>query len=337
MPSVCPQCQQVYDQKSICPLCHAVLLYHPSPLQAGSSPHLEVDSSQWQQTPWGKIVVGLILAQGLGHGLRQLLTAGFVAGGDANVWGTLWGIVLLHSVHAFSLLVGGAITGAGQLRGIVYGSIVGVANGVLTLIVHGRLNESSPTMLTFAEPVMHLAMGALGGALGMLVWRPAPKIPEIEGSTTPLPQMNVAPMFGALFAGPIHMGRVCTGALLVVMGVVWSTAIMDFLVRASQGTLTISSRLQANLVSMEISALVVLLGSAFAGATTKNGLKQGLCVGLGAGLIVLGVQLSQPRFELESIVFTESGIVVIALVGGWFGSQLFPPLGVPRKRGYYDS
>jgi len=85
---------------------------------------------------------------------------------------------------------------------------------------------------------------------------------------------------------------------------------------------------------MEISALVAILGAGFAGATTRNGLKQGLCVGIGASMIVVGIQAGGPRFSLESAVFNVSGIVAISLVGGWFGSQLFPPLsGRKRRRG----
>jgi hypothetical protein len=84
---------------------------------------------------------------------------------------------------------------------------------------------------------------------------------------------------------------------------------------------------------MEISALVALLGAAFAGATTRNGLKQGISAGFGAGVIVLGVQIGSPKFVLESTIFTVSGIVAVSLVGGWFGAQLFPPLSAKRKRG----
>src|SRR5207249_3228886 len=105
-----------------------VLLYHAADLKnetpLNHSP-VEDDSAQWQQTPWGKILIGLILAQGLSFGLLQLLTAGFLATGDgADAWHTLWGLVLRHAIHAVSLLIGGALTGAGQRRGIAYGAFV---------------------------------------------------------------------------------------------------------------------------------------------------------------------------------------------------------------------
>ena len=113
MPLICPECKQLYEQNGVCPLCNVVLLYHASSLQTDQatpiSSIVEV-APQWQQTPWGKILVGLILAQGLSFGLLQVLTAGFLASGDGtDVWQTLWGIVPAPCVHAVSLIIGGAL------------------------------------------------------------------------------------------------------------------------------------------------------------------------------------------------------------------------------------
>ena len=337
MALACPQCKQIFEKNGICPLCNVVLLYHAENLntEPPSSVHLDDEVHQWQQTPWGKILVGLILAQGLSFGLQQLLTAGFLANGDTpNVWTTLWGIVIRHSISAISLILGGALTGAGQARGIIYGSIVGLASGILSMVIHERDPEAFKTFLTYAEPVMHLATGAIGGALGMLIWRPIPKLPDLGGNT-PTPNMpsTFGLNFAKMFAGPIHFGRVCAGAFVIVIGVVWANSILEFLLRASNGTLNISSQLQAQLVGMEISALVALLGASFAGATTPNGLKQGLCAGLGASIIVLGIKIVDPKFTLDWAVLNFSGMAIISLVGGWFGGQLFPPIGAKRKRG----
>ncbi|MBV8923321.1 MAG: hypothetical protein JOZ76_35605, partial [Bradyrhizobium sp.] len=82
-------------------------------------PHEQEESPRWQHTPWGKIVIGLIVTQGVIFGLQQLLTAGFLIGGDGtDVWPTLLGLVLHHAIYAVALLLGGALTGAGQVRGI---------------------------------------------------------------------------------------------------------------------------------------------------------------------------------------------------------------------------
>jgi hypothetical protein len=44
--------------------------------------------SQWQHSPWGKILIGVLLAQGLSYGLEQLVTAGLRAGSDTPRPGT---------------------------------------------------------------------------------------------------------------------------------------------------------------------------------------------------------------------------------------------------------
>lgn len=336
MPLACPQCKQVFEQNGICPLCNVVLLYHAANLQSDSTPKSSVDDdpAQWQQTPWGRILIGLILAQGLNYGLLQLLTAGFLATGDGtDAWHTLWGIVLRHAIHAVSLISGGALAGAGQSRGIIYGSLVGFTSGIISFFLQGHASEAFVSILVCAEPVMHLALGGLGGALGMLIWRPIPRLPELEGSTpTPVALPNWGLSLGNMLSGPVHVARVCVGAFVIVVGVVWSKAILELLLHAGGGAMTISSPMQAHLVSMEIAGFAAFLGAGFAGATTRNGLKQGLCASLGASVIVLGIQIGTPKFTLETAIFTLSGIITIALVGGWFGGQLFPPISADKRR-----
>jgi hypothetical protein len=344
MPLVCPQCKQVFESNGVCPLCNVVLLYQAPDLQnepvaIGPSIQFDDEAVRWQQTPWGKILIGLILAQGLSFGLRHVMTAGFLVGGDdANPWDTVLGVVLHHAVYAVGLLVGGGLSGAGQSRGIIYGAFVGLVSGVISLGLQKHRGESFYTSLIYAEPLMHLAAGALGGALGMVIWRPAPRLPELENSS-PVVLPSFGSSLGNMFKGPVHFGRVCAGAFVIVLGILWSQAILVFVLRASNNNLALTSKLQAQLVSMEISALVVLAGAGFAGATTRNGMKQGLCVGLAASAVVLGVQFSDPNFVLEPAIFTLSEIIMVSLIGGWFGGQLFPPLDPNRrKRGlsYYS-
>jgi hypothetical protein len=174
------------------------LLYHAGNLHTDPTPTPVTEEAipQWQQTPWGKILVGVILVQGLSFGMQQLLTAGFLASGDGtDVWQTLLGLVLHHAVHAISLLVGGALVGAGQRRGILYGALVGFASGALTLLWQERGGENFSSALFYAEPVIHLAIGAMGGALGMLIWRPTPILPELDGNT-PVPTLSTGASLG---------------------------------------------------------------------------------------------------------------------------------------------
>lgn len=340
MAMVCPQCKQTFEHSLQCPQCQVRLGYQTAGLGTLAIPvAVAADEApgEWQHTPWGKILVGLILTQGLCYGLQQLLLAGAGATGEEPtdaVWQTLGGLVLLHMIQALSLLVGGALSGAGQPRGVINGCLVGLGNGLITLLVQRQQHDLYPDVVVYLQPPLHLALGALGGLFGTFIWCPSPHVPMLAPSDVP---PAAAPdedsLFSRrLFAGPLHLGRVCAGSFVVVLGVVWSSAILQFVLHASQGTLSVSSHLQAQLVGWEISALAALVGSALAGATTGNGLKQGLCVGLGAGVVLVGIHLSGGRTAVETIAMAGLCLIVLTGVGGWFGGQLFPPIVEGRRR-----
>jgi hypothetical protein len=112
--------------------------------------------------------------------------------------------------------------------------------------------------------------------------------------------------------------------------------ILSFILNASGGALSITTHLQDRLLLFEISALSTLAGAGIAGASTFNGLKQGLCVGIGASVILIGIQLGSPTAVLETTLFMILSTTVLTLAGGWFGGQLFPPVYHKRRRGVYD-
>src|SRR4051794_17126725 len=114
MAMVCPQCDSSFDQRLQCPTCGVRLAYQTA--KRASVGDLMGPNGQWQQTPWGRIVVGLLLAQGLYYGLWHLITAGMLATSDEGqgVWTQLHGVVLSQCLQALSLVLGGMLTGAGQ-------------------------------------------------------------------------------------------------------------------------------------------------------------------------------------------------------------------------------
>jgi len=333
MAMVCPQCNRAFEQLLNCPDCGGRLLYQVrSAKPALDDTPVGGDFSQWQQTPWGRLAIGLVLAQGLAYGLQHLLTAGFVATGEeVTVWRTLGGMLLLTAVQGVCLVIGGALCGAGKQRGILYGSIIGLVNGLLFLVQRQTSDEIPAAITMYGQPALHLALGALGGFIGTLIWKPIPALQVLDpgSGVKPRPSSGMALPF---LAGPIHLGKVCLGIFIVVNGVVWSKGILSWIMSASQGTLEIRTHLQAQLIGWEVCALVSLIGAGLAGFGTFNGLKQGLCVGIGASIIIFGVSFGDPKGNLESTLFTVFGVLIMTMVGGWFGSQLFPPIVARRKR-----
>ena len=295
----------------------------------------EGTESSWQQTPWGRIGIGVLLAQGLYYGLRQLCTAGLLASGD-NTVGSTWtttllGLLLLQAIQVLGVVVAGLLAGAGLRQGIVYGAVVGVWNGVLSVAVPSApLPQTVVTLL--GQPILHTAFGALGGFLGSCIWRPPPVI-QLPAVLPTVPQPNLPTSTRlSLFAGPTAWGRIVAGTALAVGGTLWANVILELLLEASEGNLSISSQLQAQLVTWEVMALAMLVGSAVAGSCMINGLKQGLYVGLAAAVVLIGLRLSTNPSAWFDAFLTFVSCLCLGLAGGWFGGSLFPPIVSMRKR-----
>jgi hypothetical protein len=330
MAMVCPQCSRSFDQHLLCPTCGTRLLF-----QANLGTATGDEESQWQHTPWGRLIVGLLLAQGLTHGLRMFATAGvLVTSTDVSqvVWQTLFGLVTLHAIQGLSLLIGGAIAGAGQQRGLLYGTLIGLLNGVIFLVTMTERNQALPPMVEYGQPLLHVFFGALGGLLGRLIWKPLPTVRLVLAPESPAKVDLGSRSENPLLAGPIAWTRVMAGTAVVIAGLVWSQSILTFVLDASQGKLTIKTHLQAQLIGFEITALAALFGAGLAGATTNNGFKQGLCVGIGAAVVLIGMQLGTETAVLENTVLLVISTVSLSLAGGWFGGQLFPPVYAGRRR-----
>jgi hypothetical protein len=333
MSMICPECNKIYEQQEqICPTCSIHLMFYArlAPVAAPGA-ILEEESSQWQHTAWGRIAVGLILAQGLALGLKQLLTAGLHATGDEALLGGTWiGLALLHSLHAVGLLCGGIFAGAGQQRGALIGGLMGLGSGLITLALQAQAPRILPDALHFAQPLLHVLFGMMGGCIGTAIWTPTPKLTLPESKTEGTPPPSLIEM--RWLRGPIAWWRVIAGATLMTCGIVWSNLIMNWMIEASLGSLTLTTHFQAKLVSWEVAGLTMLIGATLAGATTFNGTKQGLCVGIGAAVLYIGYQLARFQAQPETIISAIVAMLGIGLLGGWFGGQMFPPLGRGRRR-----
>jgi len=346
MSMVCPKCNASFEQRIQCPACDVRLLYLPNsrPIPAG----MPGETGQWQHTPYGRIFVGLLLAQGVYHGLQQLCTAGLIAitaESSREVWATLFGLVLQQGLQGFGILVGGVLAGAGQRRGIVIGTVLGILSCFVVLVVDyfgaphvtlfGTQGDGQPLTIVaqYGQPLLMVVVGAVGGLISSLIWKPLPTLTAPAPANAGKSSIKLARRHKAgLFSGPIAWPRVVLGIAATVAGSFWANSILKLVLDSSDGKLSISSRLQAQLVTMEICALAVLIGSSLAGATTVNGLKQGLCVGIGATLILFAIDLRNPSVAGHKMVYTAISTLGLSLLGGWFGAHLFPPILGGRRR-----
>ncbi|MCS6849690.1 MAG: hypothetical protein NZ700_00805 [Gemmataceae bacterium] len=352
MRMVCPQCRASYEQRTECPTCGVRLLFAQAPQRPGSG--IFGEAQPWPQTPWGRFIAGVVLAQGLYYGLWQLAAAiRLMVDADGDQTRAWWeatpaGFFLLQGLQALALIAGGMVAGAGQPRGLVYGGVVGIWSGAITLLIQFLRTQPSTAVELYAQPLVQGAVGSLGGWLGAWIWK-APVLPTLEAapfSPPPVPKSRAAVSW---FHGPIDWLRVLAGLGIVVTGSMSANAIRDFVVMQSGGELAPATAYQAHFLTWEISILVMLVGSAVAGANTRNGLKQGLAVGVlgGATLaavyflarhpppqtLLLAMLVAQPPPVLLYLATVGSALVFCAY-GGWFGSQLLPPIyAAPRPRG----
>lgn len=330
MAMVCPKCNGTYEQRLNCPQCDVRLLYQ-APRRLGFAGEEE----SWQQTPWGRLLIGLVLAQGLYYGLRQLCTAVILANNDElarELWTTRGGLILLQGLQAVGVLAAGILVGAGQRQAFIYGALLGMWGGVLDLVVQGLTGRPMTTVVALGLPMLQAAFGALGSMVGSAIWKPLQTLTLPSSAGTPGTRKAGPRNKSHYFAGPIAWLRVGTGVAVAVGGALWAHVILELVVQASEGKLLPETKLQSELVTWEIMALVMTFGSALAGATTKNPLKQGLCVGVGTATVLLGVNFATPVLPVPALLFTLTCSLGLGLLGSWFGGQLFPPLVVPRRR-----
>ncbi len=330
---VCPQCGTTYEQRLQCPLCGGRLLYHdPHRLGGGGAP------TRWQQRPWGRILIGLLLAQGLFYGLRHLLTAILMAvqGEEAvQQMGTAAsGILLLQGVRLFALLCGAVLAGSGQRPALFLGAMVGAWNGVLSVLLLPGPTQALTTVAILGQPILQAVLGAVGAWLGSSFWKPLPSVTPVAlpgPETTPRkrrPQRRPS----NLLAGRVAWFRVVLGVLLAVIGTLTATICFEKVLEVSRGSLATSDDMQDRLITLEIKALALLLGGVLAGSTTANGFKQGLYVGLATTVILLGIEMNYVQRWLQAGVLTAVCCFCLSVAGGWFGSQLFPPI-IKARRG----
>src|SRR5262249_17855780 len=147
----------------------------------------------------------------------------------------------LQTLHALSLVVGAALTAAGQRRGLFLGGVVGLTSGCIFLATQVVQSDRLPDPSALGEPLLALVFGALGGLFGSLFWKPVP--PLALPKTADKPRPRPAPLKPSALDSPTAWGRVLVGVGVVVCGVLWPAVILNFVVEYSQGRFRLESHL----------------------------------------------------------------------------------------------
>src|SRR5688572_12643366 len=134
MPLKCPTCAQQYDQGLQCPRCRVSLI----PWAQADLENMDPVPPHWTRNPWGRTVLGVILAQGIYLGLKNLLLAGYLAaeeqGNDAVL--SYYHLFSTQALQLIALLIGSLFAGAGQRSGFLFGGLVGVWNAIILTLVY---------------------------------------------------------------------------------------------------------------------------------------------------------------------------------------------------------
>src|ERR1700729_1375686 len=109
MAMVCPQCSQYFSgSERLCPRCNIVLLVDHRPEGHADEYSGQGPTETWQQNLWCRILLSLLLTQGLSYCLQQASIAwlDFVGESPGSAITPL-GLVALHLFNAFALILTG--------------------------------------------------------------------------------------------------------------------------------------------------------------------------------------------------------------------------------------
>jgi hypothetical protein len=300
------------------------------------------------------------LVFGLGLSIGLLLLASIVMRRMESAPQAGAGIFL--GIQALALFAGGMLAGAGQSKGIAYGAVVGLMSACLAFAIllsgalAGVIEPFSKVSLTplpppqpmtpqalmaYGMPLTHFVFGLLGGLIGMAVWKPLPKLnlpasvpseqkPSLATKISLPPQGDKKTLFP--WAGPIAWIRVLAGVAVAIGGAIFTKPILKFLLALGGLEQAEIVKVQENVAHGELLALSVLIGGTIAGATTGNGLKQGVLVGFtaGIGMVIYFMIIGETSAGVEKLLGPLLSSIFLGPLGGWFGSELMPP--APKGR-----
>jgi hypothetical protein len=327
----CTHCKTLHETRQQCPTCGERLISREG--WKGSSSKVTQDRG-WRQTTWGRILIGILLAQGLLFGAHRLLSGlvlGFLPEGQSA--GELPQVVLLYQgVQILTLLIACVLAAGGQRQGFFIGMAIGAFHGTLAVLLQPTLDTNTSAISMVGLPLIQGVFGAVGGWVGCTFWKPVP-MAHFPTALLPARTPKRPPHTVPVLSGKIPWFRALLGVSVAVAGALSAAPLFDRLMDLFGGRLTLVYSTQDLIVIWEIRILAFLTGGALAGVNSFNGIKQGLVVAVGTATILLGMQISTPgAIDLITLLMITPAFA-LSLVGSWFGSQLLPPVvRLPRRR-----
>jgi len=221
----------------------------------------------------GRVLIGVLLAQGLFYALRHLST-GIVLlfqgqEESASTWDSFHGLLLLQGLLLLAPALGGVLAGSSRRGGWLLGACVGAFHGASALILSPVPGQSISSVTQYGLPLLQTLFGALGGLVGSSIWKPVQALTFLRVDKKP---GIASPRRVPLFTGPIAWVRVTIGTGIAIAGSLYAARLFDLVLMA--GEFRSSHLMQDQIVTWEIKAFAILFGAAIAGASTFNGLKQ---------------------------------------------------------------
>jgi hypothetical protein len=328
-----------------------------------SAPAVQV--GRWHQTPPGRLFAGLLLSLGVGYGLLELGAAAIML--LARETGTQplppavgWSVLL--GLSGLAVLLGALFAAIGARHGKTYGLVIGLLSGGIAVaaVQSGSFQtlaapylssqpqspaapvpglEDSPlgNNLRYALLTLFVVCGLVGGGIGAGIWQIPSRLvlPQLSSGDERLAAAGNAVYRGgpgkpgaSPWTGPIAPVRVMLGIAVAAGLAMIYKPIIGVITAFGDPYIKIGTGAEEALAIKEICALAMMLGACLAGATTTNGLKQGLVVGIGAGFaqaMILAAILRVPNAG-DHVFFIMLSALFLAPLGGWFGSGLMPGL-----------
>ena len=325
MHGFCSKCGGAFQDQMLCPQCGIQLAGDRTPVSVVALSVLTpLNGDDNPSIPRRLLLAGIVtfcLFQGLKHGASAV-----------QLWSSLSGELsaqLVISLLAFAVFVGSILAGLSNRRAELSGFAVGLGTVGLVLGLEIVQGIPLPEEWLMGLPALFILLGVLGGFIGRLTIAPTPKLPVFASlDSRALPDFEQEPL-------RIFWFQIVLGAAIAIGGAIWAEPL-----RVRLGS-ALGGRSGGAMVLWQIATIVSLFGGLVAGATTRNGFRQGVIAGLfasiGTALAALRLGLAtMPALEFWAETLGTTTVDVQTLVafcastglsvtiGGWMGNQLFP-------------